>query len=167
MTHPIRFPVVHASILCAAFCFGAVTASAQSVKDVAGTYTLVSNITTDAAGKKVANFGDKPMGQLTLTPGGRYSVIITRGDLPKYASSNRQTGTAEEYKTITSGSLAHFGKYSVSDKTIVLHIESATFPNWNGTDQKRPLTLSGKDLKWTAPSASSGGTAELAWRRVD
>jgi hypothetical protein len=35
---------------------------------------------------------------------------------------------------IVQGSLAYFGTYSVSetDKTITSHIESSTFPNWNG-----------------------------------
>ncbi len=51
------------------------------------------------------------------------------------------------------GSIAYFGTYSVSetDKTITTHIESSTFPNWIGTDQKRFFTLSGDELKWTSP----------------
>ena len=51
---------------------------------------------------------------------GHFSVIITRFDLPKFASNNRETGTAEENKAIVQGSLACFGTYSVSetDKSI-------------------------------------------------
>ena len=57
---------------------------------------------------------------------GRFCVIITRSDLPKFASNNRETGTAEENKAIVQGSLAYFGAYSVSepDKTITSHVES-------------------------------------------
>jgi hypothetical protein len=33
------------------------------------------------------------------------------------------------------------------DKTITFKIESATFPNWNGTEQKRTLTIRGDELQ--------------------
>ena len=48
------------------------------------------------------------------------------------------------------GTIAHFGRYSVNeaDKTIILHIETSTFPNWNGVEQKRPFTLTGDELRW-------------------
>jgi len=41
---------------------------------------------------------------------------------------------ASRLVAIVQGSLAYFGTYSVSetDKTITSHIESSTFPNWNG-----------------------------------
>jgi hypothetical protein len=56
------------------------------------------------------------------------------------------------------GSIAYFGTYSVSetDKTCAIHIESSTFPNWIGTDQKRSFTISGDELKWTTPTVSLG-----------
>jgi len=48
--------------------------------------------------------------------------------------------------------------YSVSetDKTFTIQIEGTTFPNWIGTDQKRPFTISGDELKWTTPPTSLG-----------
>jgi hypothetical protein len=69
----------------------------------------------------------------------------------------------EEIRKDTSG-------YSVSetDKTITTHIESSTFPNWIGTDQKRFFTLSGDELKWTSLTTSLGsGTALLVWKRAN
>ncbi len=56
------------------------------------------------------------------------------------------------------GTIAHFGRYSVNeaDKTIILHIETSTFPNWNGVEQKRPLTLTGDELRWLRLAAESG-----------
>jgi hypothetical protein len=77
-------------------------------------------------------------------------------------------GTPEEYKAVVQGSIAHFGRYTINeaDKTITFHIETSTFPNWNGTEQKRPFTLTGDELKWTTPGASSGGTAEVVLKRA-
>src|SRR5216117_4082860 len=50
---------------------------------------------------------------------GRYVIAFSRADLPKVASNNRTTATAEENKAIVGGSLAHFGTVSVNatDKT--------------------------------------------------
>src|ERR1700757_5121848 len=72
----------------------------------------------------------------------------TLADPPKFASNNRETGTAEENKAIVQGSIAYFGTYTVSetDKTISYHIESSTFPNWNGADRKASFNISGDEL---------------------
>ena len=101
---------------------------------------------------------------------GRFSVIITHSDLPKFASNNRQAGTAEENKAIVQGSLASFGTYSVNetDKTYTQHVESCIFPNWNGTDRKYSFDISGDELNITVVSSPSTGmgTAHLVWKRA-
>jgi len=53
----------------------------------------------------------------------RFSFILTRPDLPKFASNNRGTGTAEENKAIVQGSLAYFGTYSLVGKFIKMHVD--------------------------------------------
>jgi len=97
----------------------AVPTFAQQTNDVVGAWTLVS-ITLEKDGKKTDFYGPNPQGQLMYDDTGHFSVIITRSDLPKFASNNRETGTAEENKAIVQGSLACFGTYSVSetDKSI-------------------------------------------------
>jgi lipocalin-like protein len=76
-------------------------------------------------------------------PNGHVLFIITRSDLPEFASNNREAGTPEENKAVAQGSIAYFGTYSVNetDKTITTHIESCTFPNWNGTDRKLSFNI--------------------------
>jgi len=66
------------------------------------------------------------------------------------------------------GSISHFGTFVVNegDKTITFHIQTSTFPNWDGIDQKRPFTLSGDELKYPVPAASGGGTAEVVLMRL-
>ncbi len=137
-------------------------AVAQSVKDLTGTYALVAE-TREKDGIKT---DIHPMGSLSLDASGRYMLTTIAPDLPKVASNNRTTATPEENKAIVSGSLAHFGTFSVSDKTLIFKVESATFPNWNGIEQKRTFVLNGDELKYTLAAASAGGTVTLTWRRA-
>jgi len=89
--------------------------------------------------------------------------------LPKFASNDRAKGTAEENQAVVAGSIAHFGKYTVDqkDKSFTFHVETSTFPNWDGTTQKRAFTVSGGELKYTNPVASAGGgRVDLVWKRA-
>jgi hypothetical protein len=146
-------------------------AVAQTAKDLVGTWTLVS-VTLEQDGKKTDFYGPNPQRQIMYDANGHISVIITRSDLPKFAANNREAGSPEENKAIVHGSLAYFGTYSVSetDKTYTTHIESCTFPNWNGTDRKTAFTISGDELSTTVisgPSTSIGtGKAYLVWKRA-
>jgi hypothetical protein len=146
-------------------------AVAQTTNDLVGTWTLVS-ITLEQDGKKTDFYGPNPQGQVMYDTNGRFSLVITRSDLPKFASNNREAGTAEENKAIVQGSLAYFGTYSVSetDKIITSHVESSTFPNWNGSDRKTSFNISGDELSThvvSGPLTSIGtGTAYLVWKRT-
>jgi hypothetical protein len=137
-------------------------AAAQSAKDLAGTYTLVAE-TRETDGIKTDIY---PKGSLSLDANGRYMLTTIVPDLPKIASNNRMTATPEENKAIVAGSLAHFGTFSVGDRTLIFKVESATFPNWNGIEQRRAFTLTGDELKYTLAGASGGGTVTLTWRRT-
>ena len=144
-------------------------AVAQIPKELVGTWSLVS-ITFEQDDKKTDFYGPNPRGQLTYDADGHFSEILTRSDLPKFASNNRMAGTAEENKSIVQGSLVQFGTYSVSeaDKIITRHIESCTFPNWNGMDRKSSFSISGDELSITGLSGTSTGTEtpHLIWKRV-
>ena len=133
--------------------------AAQTTKTVAGTYSPV----------KVDAYGDKPRGQFILTPDGRYSIVLSRAEMPKIASGSRLKATPEENKTVVDGSIAHSGRYTVDDggRSITFHIDTSTFPNWNGTTQKRPLSMKGDLLTYTVATPSGGGGPnDVVWRRV-
>ena len=140
---------------------------AQTAKDLAGTWTLVSSV-NEQGGNKTDQFGPNPKGILIVDANGHYVIAIARAGLPKVASNNRTTGTPEENKAIVGGSIFHFGTFSVNaaDKTMTFKIETSTFPNWDGTEQKRPFTVTGDELKYTAPAASGGGTLTAVWKRA-
>src|SRR5262245_1156116 len=97
-----------------------------------------------------------------------YIISVMRSDRPKYASNNFAEGTAEENKATAQGTITYFGTYSVSeaDRTIAIHIEGSSFPNWDGADQKRLFVFSGNELKLISPAASGAGTAEVIWKRA-
>jgi lipocalin-like protein len=142
-------------------------AFAQTAKDLVGTWALVS-VVTEQGGTKTDTYGPNPKGILMVDANGRYVITFARADLPKVASNNRTTATPEENKAIVGGSLTHFGTVSVNeaDKTFTFKIETATFPNWNGTEQKRPFTITGDELTYTVAAASGGGTGTVVWKRA-
>ena len=77
--------------------------------------------------------------------------------------------TPEENKAAVQGSIAYYGTYTVSeeDKTIALHIERSSFPNQNGTDGKRIITvLSENQMKYSNPGRRGGGSINCTYRRA-
>ncbi len=137
-------------------------------EQLAGAWIYVSVDTVRPDGSRTPMYGPNPQGLVIFDGHGHYALVNSRPDLPKYASNDRLHGTAEEYKAVVQGSIAHFGRYTTNeaDKTITFHIDTSTFPNWNGGEQRRPFVLSGDDLKWTTPSASGGGSGEIALKRA-
>jgi hypothetical protein len=98
---------------------------------------------------------------------GRFALIFVRGDMPKFASNIRASGTPDENRAVVQGSIAIFGTYAVEDagKTLVLRIENSTFPNWAGAEQRRAMTLSGNEFTYTTPG-SGGAGAVVTLRRA-
>jgi hypothetical protein len=122
----------------------------STLKDqLVGTWMLVSNYTEREDGSKVETFGPNPKGILMVD--GHLSLQEVRSDLPKFASNDRQEGTTEENKAIVQGSIGHFGRYTLDEgaKTLTIHLEGCSFPNWTGTDLKRSITLTGDELTWS------------------
>lgn len=148
--------------------WGDAVAQQQTLKvQVVGTWTYASVDIVGTDGTRVPLYGPNPQGVASFDSDGHYILLTARSGLPKFASNNRNEGTPEENKAVVQGSIAHFGTYTVNDadKTITFHIETSTFPNWNGTEQKRPFSVTGDELKWTTP-ASSGGSAEVILKRA-
>jgi hypothetical protein len=158
-----------ASLLFFGLGLSATQAVGQELKQkLVGTWTMVSADNVRADGTKAPIFGSNPKGTLMLDGNGHYSLQFMRSDLPKFASNSRIKGTPEENTAIVHGMVAHFGRYSVNeaDRTLVFHIDSGSFPNWSGTEQKRQFTLNGDELKYSDARSSAGGAAELIWKQA-
>lgn len=157
-----------AALVSQAVLFSWSAAFAQNASDLVGTWTLVSSV-TERDGTRTDQFGTGAKGMMTLDADGHFMLTIIGPDLPQFTSNNRAGGTPEENKAVVSKSIAMIGTYLVNsvDKTLTFKVDSATFPNWNGTEQKRLLASSNKDeLKYITPAASSGGVATVIWRRA-
>ena len=137
-------------------------------QQVQGNWTLVS-LYVEQDGKKMEPFGSKPRGSMILTPDGRFSIILMRASLPKFASNNRLKGTPEEYQAVVQGSMAYFGTYKVvseKEHLVSQHMEASTFANWEGQDQTRVIVIAGDEMKVTNPTTSVGGTSYVILKRA-
>src|ERR1041384_8521400 len=120
--------------LCLGLCGASAAAQQATLKDqLVGTWTMVSS---------TARCGTNPKGQMILLPNGRYSFMISRVDVPKFAANNVTQGTAEENAAVVKGVIANFGTWSVDEatKTLTTNVEASTYPNLNGGNQKRIIS---------------------------
>lgn len=147
---------------------GDAVAQQKTLKDqVVGTWKYVSVDIVQPDGSRAPLYGPNPQGLAIFDGDGHYILLTARRGLSKFASNDRNKGTPEENKAVVQGSISHFGTYTVNDadRNITFHIEASTFPNWDGIEQKRPVTVTGDELRWTT-AASSGGSAEVVLKRV-
>jgi hypothetical protein len=148
---------------------GNAVAQTKTLKEqLAGTWLVatVENIRPD--GSRFESLGPNPKGILMFDPNGWFSFQLAQHGRPKFASDNRLQGTPEENRATVQGSLSYYGKYSIdeADRVLHLYIESSSYPNFDGIDNKRIITsLSEDELKWYSPAGSIGTTAEVVWKR--
>lgn len=158
-----RIAAVAVALLLAA---GTPSAAAQSTADVVGTWMFVSSVRDSDRGK-IDTYGAGATGMMTLDAVGRYSIMIIGADLPKFASGTLFRGTADENAAVLGKSNAHFGTYAVSteDRALTFRTDRGTFPNGDGSAQKRSFTLRNDVLQYVIP-LPSGGTSVVTWRRA-
>ena len=132
-----------------------------------GTWTLVSWEQKKADGARLELYGPNPTGIAFFDAGGRYIITVMRPDRARYASNTLRQGTAEENKETADGTITYFGAYTVSegDRSIDIFVEGSSFPNWNGTRQKRFVTVTEDQLTLTVRPAG-GDAVDVIWKRA-
>jgi hypothetical protein len=164
------FAVLTSALLLAfALPAGDALAQQKSLKEqLVGSWALVSNNNIAPDGTKRQVLGPNPKGIFIFDSSGRYAQIMLNPNRPKFKGSTRLDGTPEENKAVVQGTSAQFGTWSVDEakKTLISHIEHHLFPNDDGTDSVRAITLTGDELTVITPAASSGGKSTLVFRRV-
>ena len=148
---------------------GSAISQATSLREqLIGTWKIVSVDNTRPDGSSKQIFGANPRGIAIFDAQGNTVVVLMRSDRAKFAADNRDLGTPEENKATVQGTHAYFGRYSVieEEKTLVFHNEGNTFPNHEGVDTKRFISISGDEFRWTTPAPTVGGRSEAVWKRV-
>jgi len=66
------------------------------------------------------------------------------------------------------GSSTHYGTVDVDAQRHLLTftIEGSSFPNWEGTVQRRTFELHGDELRYRVPARPDGGIPISVWRRM-
>src|SRR4051794_36716572 len=87
---------------------------------------------------------------------GRFTFMIMRSDLPKFASNNRAQATAEEAKAVAQGMIAFYGTYTINegDKTLAVLVNPS---NRNAESDVKEVEGAAEGGRLTQARASDGG----------
>jgi len=121
-----------------------VAAQQPSLKEfLVETWTIVSWKQAKSDGTRLWRFGADPAGVAFLDVRGRYIIHGHAHRSARYASNSLWQGAAEENKQTADGTMTYFGTYTVNDveRSIAIHVEASSFPNWTGADQKRFIAI--------------------------
>jgi Lipocalin-like domain len=136
-------------------------------EQLVGTWTLLSWEQKKADGTKVERYGTNPKGIAFFDADGRYIITVMKSDRAKYVSNTLWQGTPQENKETADGTITYFGTYSTNevDDSITIHVEGSSFPNWNGSDQKRFVAIVGDQLTLTV-RPPGGDVVDVIWKRA-
>lgn len=136
---------------------------------LAGTWTLAAADVQHPDGSRARDYGAAPRGLLLIDAQGHYSLQIFKAERPPFASGDKSAGTPAEYKAAVMGSSTHFGTISVDPAggILIFHIQNASFPNWEGEQQKRSYELKGGELSYRVAPRPNGDVPISVWRRLN
>lgn len=134
-----------------------------------GTWTLVAADKVLPDGQTTRDYGQNPKGRLVVDAVGRYSLQIFKSERLHFASDSKADGSVDEFRSAVVGSSTHYGAMAIDEQAglLVFSIEGSSFPNWEGTVQKRQYTLDGAELRYRVPPRPDGSIPVSVWRRLD
>ena len=135
-----------------------------------GSWTLVSWEQTNPDGSKLQQFGANPKGIAFFDAGGHYIISVMRSDRANYKIDNfgqLAQITGDEGKATAMGTITYFGTYAVNEagRSVAIHVDASSFPNWNGTDLERLVEIAEDRLKLIV-RPPRGGTVDVIWKRA-
>jgi hypothetical protein len=141
---------------------------AEMASSLVGSWALIAADVLHADGTRTHDYGGAPKGLLLIDATGRYSLQIFKSERLRFVSGDKKAGTNAEYAAAAMGSSTHFGSIRIDPnaKSLTFKIEAASFPNWEGTQQRRSYELNGDDLSYCVPARPDGGIPISVWRRM-
>jgi hypothetical protein len=134
-----------------------------------GTWTLVAADKILPGGALARDYGEQPKGRLIVDTQGRYSLQIFKSERLRFTTDSKANGSTDAFKSAVMGSSTHYGTVTIDQKAgqLVFSIEGSSFPNWEGTVQRRQYKLEGKQLSYQVPPRADGSIPISVWRRLD
>lgn len=134
-----------------------------------GTWTLVAADKIVPGGARARDYGEQPKGRLIVDAQGRYSLQILKSERLRFATDSKADGSIDEFKSAVMGSSTHYGTITIDEKAeqLVFSIEGSSFPNWEGSVQRRQYKLDGDELSYQVPPRADGSIPISVWRQLD
>lgn len=143
--------------------------SAHGASSLAGSWTLVAADVQHPDGSRAPDFGARPKGLLLIDSEGHYSLQIFKAERPAFHAGDKAKGTPDEYEAAVMGSSTHYGTLRIEPDrgVLVFHIQGASFPNWEGQEQRRQYELNGDVLSYRVTARPNGDVPISVWRKMD
>lgn len=134
-----------------------------------GTWTLVAADKILPDGETTRDYGENPKGRLVVDANGRYSLQIFKSERLHFASDSKTDSTVDELRSAVMGSSTHYGTMTIDKRAevLVFSIVGSSFPNWEGTTQRRQYKLDGAELRYKVPPRVDGSIPVSVWHRLD
>ena len=142
---------------------------AREMPLLAGSWTLVAADVQHPDGSRTSDYGAKPKGLLLIDGQGHYSLQIFKAERVAFHAGDKAKGTPDEYKSAVMGSSTHYGTLRIEPGrgVLVFHIEGASFPNWEGQEQRRQYELKDGVLSYRVKARPNGDVPISVWRKLD
>jgi len=117
-------------------------------------------------GERRDEFGPNPEGYLCYHPAGIVSATLGDSARPPVPAGDPQSGTAGDYEKMARHFIAYAGPFSADpgNGTVTHHVDVSLFPNWQGHDQVRRVTIEGGRLSIIASRPGRRGRPDLPQR---
>jgi hypothetical protein len=131
---------------------------------IIGVWKFVSNYNKEVATGKIFHpYGEKPMGYIIYTKGGRviFSLVGDNRQKPAGVSASDEE-RVKLFNTLATGS----GTYRVEGNAVVVTYDSSWHQLWTGTTQKRNIAISENRLTITSTPTRNMAGQEIIFENV-
>lgn len=143
----------------------------QILRQIVGTWKLVSAEAKCADGQVIYVYGENPRGMIIYDSVGNVSVNFMQSNRESFSVADKARSTPQEAKHAIETYEAYFGTFEVDEEKgmVIHHVDGSLLPNWTGSDQVRFYQLSNDCLILSTAEIPYSGTTivgKLVWKRA-